>query len=273
MLALEAAKSAGALQAGSVAEVGERCEKVITMLPSTPHVEETVLGPGGLLASRPSDSPFLLIDCSTICPKASRALHEAVSHQRARGWGMLDAPVSGGVGGALAGTLTFMVGCASEVHLEEARPLLLSMGSKVVHCGGPGTGQVAKLCNNLSLAISMIGTAEAFNLGEKLGIDPKVLAGVVNSSTGRCWASDTYNPCPRVAMEGAPAARGFTGGFTNALMEKDLALAMQAARESGSPLPLGSAAHAIYSLLKTNGKSDLDFSSVYLFLSGQEPRK
>lgn len=130
-----------------------------------------------------------------------------------------------------------------------------------------GTGEVAKLCNNLSLAVSMIGTCEAMNLGEKLGIDPKVLAGVINTSTGRCWSSDSYNPSPGV-MEGVPSSRGFTGGFANELMEKDLFLANQAARASGSPIPLASNAHAIYSMLKANGYGHLDFSSVYLMLNG-----
>jgi 3-hydroxyisobutyrate dehydrogenase len=131
-----------------------------------------------------------------------------------------------------------------------------------------GTGEVAKLCNNLSLAVSMVGTAEAFALGAKLGIDPKVLAGVINTSTGRCWSSDSYNPCPGV-MEGVPASRDFEGGFATALMEKDLFLAQQAARSVETPLPLAAQAHALYSVLKANGHGHLDFGSVYLLLTGQ----
>lgn len=261
-LALQTARDCGATTAESVAEVGAECNLVITMLPSTPHVESTILGqPTGLLAN--NSGKALYIDCSTIDPVASKEINAAVS---AAGSRMVDAPVSGGVGGAGAGTLTFMVG-GEEDALEDAKPVLFDMGTNVIHCGGAGTGEVAKLCNNLSLAVSMIGTCEAMNLGEKLGIDPKVLAGVINTSTGRCWSSDTYNPCPGV-MEGVPSDRGFTGGFANELMEKDLFLASQAARASGSPTPLAANAHAIYSMLKTNGYGHLDFSSVYLMLNG-----
>jgi len=275
-VSLDAAKANGASTAASVAEVASSCETVVTMLPSTNHVEATFLEAStGLLANFAPPSAAstgggsgdggggLFIDCSTIDPNFSKKLHESVS---SLGHRMLDAPVSGGVGGAEAGTLTFMAGGEASV-LEAATPLLMDMGQNVIHCGGAGTGEVAKLCNNLSLGVSMIGTCEAMNLGVKLGIDPKVLAGVINSSTGRCWSSEVYNPCPGV-VETAPANRAYQGGFANALMEKDLFLATQAARESEAPLPLASAAHAVYSLLKTQGNGDLDFSSVYAMLQG-----
>ena len=267
--ALAAAKSAGASVAASVTEVAEACPTVITMLPSTPHVESTFNDAGGLLPTASAsggDSSRLFIDCSTIDPVASKALHEATGAAGAN-FQMLDAPVSGGVGGAEAGTLTFMVGGEASA-LEAATPVLNDMGSNIVHCGGAGTGEVAKLCNNLSLAVSMVGTSEAMNLGERLGIDPKVLAGIMNTSTGRCWSSDTYNPCPGV-MEGVPSSRDYSGGFANALMEKDLFLALAAARESGSPTPLGSSAHALYSILKSSDLGHLDFSSVFLLLKGE----
>ena len=267
--ALDSAKGAGASVAASVTEVAEGCPTVITMLPSTPHVEGTYKDAGGLLptaaASGGSDDSRLFIDCSTIDPVASKALHGATAAAGA-GFRMLDAPVSGGVGGAEAGTLTFMVGGEADA-LEDAMPLFEAMGSNVVHCGAAGTGEVAKLCNNLSLAVSMVGTCEAMNLGAQLGIDPKVLASIMNTSTARCWSSDTYNPCPGV-MEGVPSSRGYSGGFANGLMEKDLHLALGAGRAAQAPLPLGSQAHAIYSLMKANGHEELDFSSVYLLLNG-----
>ena len=267
--ALDAAKGVGASSASSVAEIAQSCQNIITMLPSTSHVESTFMDPNGILPTAIAaggDSSRIFIDCSTIDPVASKALHNATEAASTK-FQMLDAPVSGGVGGAENGTLTFMVG-GNATTVEEATPLLKDMGSNVVHCGGAGTGEVAKLCNNLSLAVSMVGTSEAMNLGERLGIDPKVLAKIMNTSTARCWSSDTYNPCPGV-MEGVPSSRGFTGGFANGLMEKDLFLALGAARASGSPIPLGSAAHALYSILKTNGKEELDFSSVYLLLAGK----
>src|SRR5690606_10166731 len=150
---------------------------------------------------------------------------------------------SGGTGGAQAGTLTFMVG-AEDALFETLRPILQYMGKNIAHCGGPGTGQIAKMCNNMLLAIQMTGVSEAMALGVKLGMDPKVLAGIFNTSTGRCWSSDTYNPWPGV-MENVPAARGYTGGFGTALMLKDLGLATEAAKQSGQPVMMGAAAHQL----------------------------
>lgn len=260
--AVEAAGRAGAAAAGSVAEVAETCSTVVTMLPSSPHVCEVYQGADGLLAAAPPG--VLFVDSSTIDPTVSRQVHADVE---AKGSSMLDAPVSGGVGGAEAGTLTFMVGGA-EATVDAARPVLLDMGANVVHCGGAGNGEVAKLCNNLALAVSMIGTAEAMHLGQNLGIDPSTLASVMNTSTGRCWSSEAYNPCPGVVPT-APASNNYAGGFAVDLMEKDLFLATQAGRASGSSLPLGSAAHALYNVVQANGGGNKDFSAIYLLLTGQ----
>lgn len=181
---------------------------------------------------------------------------------------MVDAPVSGGVGGAEAGTLTFMVG-GSKDDFEAAKPALTNMGKNIVHVGGSGTGQIAKLCNNLVLGISMTAVSEAMNLGVRLGADPKTLAGIVNTSSGRCWSSDTYNPVPGV-MPNVPASRGYTGGFGAALMAKDLGLALDAAKSAGASLPTGSAAFAIYQLMLNQGMGNKDFSAMYAFLQGDK---
>jgi 3-hydroxyisobutyrate dehydrogenase len=255
--------AAGARLAASPADAARGADAVVTMLPSSPHVREVYERAGGVFDAA-AGSGALLVDSSTIDPGVSRALAAAA---RARGLRMLDAPVSGGVGGAEAGTLTFMVGAADDAHFAAARPLLEGMGKNIVRCGGDGTGQVAKLCNNLVLAISMSAVSEAMNLGVKLGADAKVLAGVINSSSGRCWSSDTYNPVPGV-MPGVPSSRGYSGGFGSALMAKDLGLALDAARAAGAPLPTGSAAAALYAMLLAHGKGEKDFSVVYEFLRG-----
>jgi 3-hydroxyisobutyrate dehydrogenase len=230
------------------------------MLPATQHVASTLSGPNGVLANaRPGT---LIIDSSTIDPVACKSMHEQV---RSAGMRMLDAPVSGGVGGAEAGTLTFMVG-GDATDLARGKHLLDLMGKNIVHCGDGGAGEVAKLCNNLALAIQMVGVSEAMALGVRMGIDPKVLAGVMNTSTGRSWSSDTYNPCPGV-MPNVPSSRGYTGGFAVALMEKDLGLALDAGRQSKTRLPLGSAAGQLYGLLLEHGYGGKDFSSVFEFIT------
>ena len=193
----------GAVAMKSAADVAVGVDAVITMLPSSPHVKE-VYETSVFPAAAPGT---LCIDCSTIDPMTTKALSTAAAGRRLR---MIDAPVSGGVGGAEAGTLTFMVGGAP-ADFDAAKPLLAAMGKNIVHCGGSGTGQIAKLCNNLILGISMTAVSEAMNLGVRLGADPKTLAAIVNTSTGRCWSSDTYNPVPGV-MPGVPSSRGYTGG-------------------------------------------------------------
>lgn len=253
--AVDALAGAGAHPAGSVREAVREADLVITMLPSAPHVRSVYLGEDGILAAAAHGAA--LIDSSTIDPHTAREIAERA---RTRDLPMADAPVSGGTGGAEAATLTFMVG-ADAALFERVKPVLLHMGRTVVHCGGPGTGQVAKICNNLLLGISMIGVAEAMSLGEALGIEPKVLAGIINTSSGRCWSSDTYNPFPGV-MDKAPAARGYTGGFGTDLMLKDLGLATDAARQARQPVLLGAAAQQLYQLWSASGAGALDFSSI-----------
>ena len=243
-------------------ELASSCDTIITMLPSNPHVKSTYMdGETGLLAG--VNAGTLFIDSSTIDPAVSRevaAACEAVSTS------FVDAPVSGGVGGAEAGTLTFMVGGA-DADFAKADDVLSIMGGNIVHCGGVGTGEVAKLCNNLVLGISMAGVCEAMKLGENLGIDTKVLAGIMNTSTARCWSSDTYNPCPGV-MDGVPSSNGYQGGFGSALMQKDLGLALDASRANGVPAPMGATAFQLYSMMMAHGAGGKDFSALFEFLEG-----
>lgn len=240
---------------------------VITMLPNVAHVRSVYSKDNGLLSGCVSPST-LMIDCSTIDPLTA----SSISAEAAQiGLALIDAPVSGGVPAAASGSLTFIVGGAAE-HIIRARPLLELMGKNVVHCGPSGSGCIAKLCNNLSLAIAMIATSEAMNLGQQLGMDPKVLAHVLNTSTARCWSSDSYNPCPGV-MENVPSARGYTGGFSAQLMLKDLGLALQAAKEQNVSLPTGALAHQLYTLmcLQEGGEgARKDFSAIFqLITKGQ----
>ena len=192
----------------------------------------------------------LLIDSSTIDPMVSKELAKEVEKMGAV---FMDAPVSGGVGAAPSGNLTFMVGGVEE-EFAAAQELLGCMGSNVVYCGAVGTGQAAKICNNLLLAISMIGTAEAMNLGIRLGLDPKLLAKILNMSSGRCWSSDTYNPVPGV-VDGVPSANNYQGRFGTTLMAKDLGLAQDSATSTKSPILLGSQAHQIYRMMCAKGYS------------------
>ena len=253
----------GATAAVSAKAAAARSDVVITMLPSSPHVRSVYLGDEGVLAGVLRGVP--LIDSSTIDPHTARDVATAA---RARGNPMADAPVSGGTGGAESGTLTFMVG-AEATLFERIRTLLAQMGRNIVHCGTPGTGQAAKICNNMLLGISMIGVAETMNLGASLGIDPKVLAGIINTSSGRCWSSDTYNPYPGV-MDGVPAAQGYRGGFATELMLKDLGLATDAARQAKQPVALGALAHQLYQLWSAQGAGAQDFSSVINLLKQHE---
>ena len=252
---VDAVAAAGARPAATLRDLVADAELVLTMLPSSPHVRTVYLGEDGVLAAvRPG---VVLVDSSTIDPHTAR---EVASRAAAQGNPMADAPVSGGTNGAAAGTLTFMVGAAEALY-ERIRPVLATMGKTIVRCGDSGTGQVAKICNNLVLAISMIGVAEAMSLGDALGIDPKVLASIVNTSSGRCWSSDTYNPFPGV-MDNVPAARGYRGGFGADLMLKDLGLATDAAKQSRQPVVLGAAAEQLYRLFSAQGHGGLDFSAI-----------
>ena len=230
-------------------------ELVITMLPAAAHVRSVWLGEDGVLAGIGAGVPA--VDCSTIDPQTARDVAAAAAKQ---GVQMADAPVSGGTGGAQAGTLTFMVG-APQALFDTLHPVLEQMGRNIVHCGDVGTGQVAKICNNLLLGISMVGVSEAMALGAALGIDSEVLAGVINSSTGRCWSSEVYNPWPGI-VETAPASRGYTGGFGAELMLKDLGLATEAARQAHQPVVMGAVAQQLYQAMSLRGEGGKDFSAI-----------
>jgi len=243
--------------ASSAGECAKGVDVVITMLPSSPHVRSVYLGEYGVLRGAKAGTP--LIDSSTIDPLTSR---EVAMDAKAKGCPMIDAPVSGGVGGAEAGTLTFMVGGESHDY-EAAKPVLQAMGKNIVHCGGIGNGQVAKICNNMMLAIEMIATSEGMTLAAKLGMDPKTFAAIVNTSSGRCWSSDTYNPYPGV-LENVPASRGYTGGFGADLMLKDLTLVTDAAKSAKHPVLLGAVAQQVYQKHSNDGNGAKDFSSVIL---------
>ena len=253
----------GAKSAKTIKEIALNCDAIVTMLPATKHVSEVLLGTDGIFAHAKAGT--IVIDSSTIDPQSSAALNEKA---RAKGIKMLDAPVSGGVTGAAAGTLTFMIG-GTQADLDLAEPVFKAMGKNIVLCGGPGSGEVAKLCNNLSLAISMIGTSEALSLGKKLGMDPAKLSQIMNTSTARCWSSDSYNPCPGV-MPNVPSSRGYAGGFGSALMLKDLGLAVDAAKAAGAPIPLGTQATSLYSTLCNTGYAQRDFSVVFEYLSNSK---
>ena len=253
--AVAALVDAGAKGADSACGVLQDAEIVITMLPASAHVKAVYLGDDGLLAKvKPG---VLLIDSSTIDPLSAREVAKAAV---AHGNPMLDAPVSGGTGGAAAGTLTFMVGGA-EADFAKAQPILAAMGRNIVHCGGSGNGQAAKVANNMLLGISMIGVAEAMALGVSLGIDAKVLANIINTSSGRCWSSDTNNPYPGV-LDNVPASRGYSGGFGTDLMLKDLGLATEAARQIRQPVILGALAQQLYQRFSSDGHGGLDFSAI-----------
>ncbi|SEA92953.1 3-hydroxyisobutyrate dehydrogenase [Paraburkholderia sartisoli] len=253
--AVQSLVDAGASAAASAKAAASGVECVVTMLPAAAHVRSVLTAEDGVLAGIPKG--VTIIDSSTIDPATVKACAEIAAKH---GNTFVDAPVSGGTGGAAAGTLTFMVG-GSAASYEHVKPVLSAMGKNIVHCGDTGTGQVAKICNNLVLGITMAGVAEAMSLGEALGIDPKVLGGIINTSTGRCWSSDTYNPFPGL-IETAPSSRGYTGGFGTDLMLKDLGLATDAAKFARQPVYLGALAQQLYQTMSMRGAGRLDFSAV-----------
>ena len=254
---VDKAVSLGAARATSVADCVAGAEAVVTMLPSSPHVRAVYAGPSGVIANAKPGT--LLIDSSTIDPLTAR---EMAFDALAKGLPMVDAPVSGGTAGAEAATLTFMVGGAAK-DFEPAKAILECMGRNIVHCGASGNGQVAKICNNMMLAVGMIATSEAMTLATALGMDPKVFAGIVNTSSGRCWSSDTYNPYPGV-LDGVPASRGYTGGFGTDLMLKDLSLVTEAAKAAKVPVLMGAVAQQVYQKHSADGHGGSDFSSVII---------
>ena len=253
----------GAKAAASAAEAVAEAEVVISMLPAGQHVSSLYMGEGAVIDSVSAGT--LLIDCSTIDADTARTVQQAAAE---RGLRMLDAPVSGGVGGAKAGTLTFIVGGEADA-LNQARPILESMGKNVFHAGPSGAGQVGKMCNNMLLGILMIGTSEALNLGVANGLDPSVLSEIMKASSGNNWALQVYNPFPGV-MENAPASKGYQGGFGVNLIVKDLGLAMDAALKSGTATPLGSMARNLYRMHAAGGAGGLDFSSIIERLRGEQ---
>ena len=246
-------------------EGGEACDSaltavdgvdvVISMLPASVHVENLYLGDKGLLTAIAAGT--LVIDCSTIAPASSRKVSEAAA---ANNIPMIDAPVSGGVGGAVGGTLTFIVGGESEAF-DQAKPLLEDMGKNIFHAGAPGAGQVAKICNNMLLSVLMTGTAEALQLGVDNGMDPSVLSEIMRTSSGGNWALEVYNPYPGV-MEGVPSSNNYEGGFLVDLMIKDLGLALEAALDTGSATPMGTLARNLYINHRKLGNGRKDFSSI-----------
>ncbi len=260
--ALKAAVESGAKAASSAADAAAGTDCVITMLPASQHVRGVYLDQGGILSVAKKGA--LLIDSSTIDIDSTRTV--AAAAEKA-GFAFLDAPVSGGVGGAEAGTLTFMCG-GSEDGFARAKPILETMGKKIVLAGAAGAGQAAKVCNNMLLAISMIGTCEAFALGEKLGLEAQKLFDIMSTSSGQCWSLTTYCPVPG-PVPTSPANRGYTGGFATALMLKDLKLAQAAAQSAGATTPLGAEAQQLYSLFAAKGHAGLDFSGIVKMLRGE----
>ncbi|RJG21002.1 3-hydroxyisobutyrate dehydrogenase [Massilia cavernae] len=253
--AMDALATAGAHRAATAADAVREADIVISMLPANEHVRDLYLGAGRVLECAPLHA--LLIDCSTIAADVAKEVSDAAA---ARGFAMLDAPVSGGTAGAAAGTLTFIVG-GDDAALDRARAVLGAMGKNIFHAGAAGAGQVTKICNNMLLGVLMAGTAEALNLGVAHGLDPKVLSDIMAKSSGRNWALELYNPWPGV-METAPASRGYSGGFGSALMLKDLGLAEQAALGAHAATPMGSLARQLYQLHQQGGHGQLDFSSI-----------
>nr|WP_314075631.1 3-hydroxyisobutyrate dehydrogenase [uncultured Roseococcus sp.] len=252
--AMDAAAQDGVGRAQSAADAARGADFVISMLPAGTHVRDAWLGAGGMAAA--CEPKAVLIDCSTIDVESARAV--------AAGRPMLDAPVSGGTMGAEAGTLTFMVGGPAEAFAS-AKPILEAMGRTIVHCGEAGAGQAAKLCNNMLLAISMIGTCEAFALAEKLGLSHEALFEVASKSSGQSWSLTTYCPVPG-PVPGSPANRDYKPGFATALMLKDLGLSQQAAESAGAATPLGAAALALYRRFAEGGDGGTDFSGIIRML-------
>ncbi|MBM3546889.1 MAG: 3-hydroxyisobutyrate dehydrogenase [Alphaproteobacteria bacterium] len=255
----------GVTPTASAADAAAGADAVVTMLPAGAHVREVLTGKGGVLAAMKPGA--LLIDSSTIDVATARDMEAAA---RARGVLLLDAPVSGGVGGAEAGTLTFMVG-GSDDAFAMARPILENMGKTIVHAGGPGNGQAAKICNNMILGISMIATSEAFALAARLGLDAQKLFDISSKSSGQCWSMTSYCPVPG-PVPNSPANRGYKAGFTAAMMLKDLRLAQEAAAAAGALTPLGAEAAQIYGLFcAQQGNAALDFSGVIGLFQERNP--
>ena len=260
--ALQSVVTGGGAMASSQKEAVMDAEIVITMLPAGEHVRAVYGSHDGVIATASNDT--VLIDSSTIDVENARAVAKEAA---ARGLDMLDAPVSGGVAGAEAGTLTFMVGGSAEV-LNRARSVLEAMGKNIVHAGASGSGQAAKLCNNMMLGISMISISEAFTMGQKLGLNPQTLFDIVSTASGSCWALQNHLPIPGI-VETAASNRSFRAGFAVAMMAKDLRLAQLAAESVDASTPLGSKAAALYTSFEDSGNQDLDYSAIIKLIAEQ----
>lgn len=258
---LDAAAANGIEPAESARAAVEGAEVVVTMLPAGEHVVSVYTGDGGIVGAVPSGT--LAIDCSTIDVASARAVHAAAQEA---GLQMLDAPVSGGVAGAAGGTLTFMVGGADDAFAR-AKPLLEAMGKTIVHAGGPGNGQAAKVCNNMILGISMIALAEAFTMADKLGLEAQKLFDISSKASGSCWAMLNHLPVPGI-VETAAANRDYKPGFAAAMMHKDLKLAQAAAAQAGVATPMGAEAAALYTMFVNAGNGGLDYSAIIKLIRG-----
>lgn len=246
------AKKAGLNISADAASALRGADAVITMLPEGAHVRQFYAG-----AMQHIRRGALLADCSTTAPEDAKEMARIAAKA---GMAFVDAPVSGGIGGARAGSLSFLVG-GSDAHFRRARPLLAAMGKNIFHAGPAGAGQAAKLCNNMLLSIQMIGTCEALALGEKMGLSGAALSDIMKNSSGGNWVLEKYNPLPGV-MPAAPASRKYSGGFATGLMIKDSELAMRAAQSCGASTPLGALANQIYRIHRAAAGGDIDFSSV-----------
>jgi 3-hydroxyisobutyrate dehydrogenase len=259
-----AAVALGADAANSQIGVLDKAEFVITMLPSGREVGAVYSGADGLISAATRDT--VLIDCSTIDVETARRIHAEAEQ---RGLMLLDAPVSGGVAGAAAATLTFMVGGAPELFAK-AEPILKCMGKAVIHAGDAGAGQAAKICNNMILGVSMIAVCEAFVLAERLGLAPEKLFEISSQSSGQCWSLTSYCPVPG-PVASAPSNRDYRPGFTAAMMLKDLRLAQEAAIADRATTPLGAEAAALYGLFVAAGNGQVDFSGIIRMIRGKSP--
>ena len=250
----------GAIAADDAKHCATDVDVLISMLPASKHVKSLYLGDTGLVHILAKST--LVIDCSTIDAASARDVGAELSEH---GIDFVDAPVSGGVAGATAGTLTFIVGGGDE-QFAKAQPVLADMGKNIFHAGDIGAGQVAKICNNMLLSILMAGTSEAIQMGINNGLDAKVLSDIMTASSGRNWTLELYNPCPGV-MDTAPASNDYKPGFMVDLMAKDLGLAMEAAQQSNSATPMGSMAKNLYTMLQHQGAGSDDFSAIFKLFS------
>ena len=258
--ALARAEGHGATRAASAIDAVAEADAVVTMLPAGGHVEQ-VYDRALFDAARPG---ALLLDCSTIDVATARRVSEAAA---TAGFEMVDAPVSGGIAAANGGTLTFMVG-GTDAAFAKAQPILAAMGKAVIHAGGPGNGQAAKICNNMLLGATMIATCESFAMAKKLGLDPQTFYDISSVSSGQSWSMTSYCPVPGVGPQ-TPADNGYQGGFAVGLMLKDLKLASEAAASVGASVPMGNAAEALYQMLANRGEAGRDFSAMIEMLEGK----